>query len=146
MRSAMLSFGIAFAPTKAQIQPTRFREMAMNMRKTWMLAAGAGLLCTAVALLVGNPTATAQTKVVEKPVVIQSSRPVEVLTPHRFHLTMTGAGSSFIVIDTATGRCWLSSPDKREWQDIGAPPPYSAVRPPVAVPVVPTPPVVSPPK
>jgi hypothetical protein len=119
----------------------------MNARKSWVLGAGVGLLCAAGALIVGNPAATAQTKVVEKPVVIQSSRPVEVMTPHRFHLVMTGAGSSFIVIDTATGRCWLSSPDKREWQDIGAPPPYSAVRTPVAVPAVPTPPpAVVPPK
>lgn len=118
----------------------------MNARKPWVLAVGAGVLCAAGALIVGNPVATAQTKVVEKPVVISSSRPVEVVTPHRFHLTMTGAGSSFIVIDTATGRCWLSSADKREWQDIGAPPPYSAVRPPAAVPVVPPPPVVTPPK
>jgi len=81
----------------------------MNTRKTLWVIAGVGLVCANLVFLFREPAATAQTRV------------IETVTARRYEMVMTGHASSFIVLDTATGRCWLTSPDKQEWQDIGAP-------------------------
>jgi hypothetical protein len=118
----------------------------MYVSRKWLAA----MVLVCAGALSSASNAPAQPKVTE---VIRTApgapetKVIETLAVRRYQLYMTGSGNSFIMVDTATGRCWLSSPDKREWLDIGAPPP--APRPTtlqVAPAPAPTPAPVVPPK
>jgi hypothetical protein len=113
------------------------------MRQCWIALAVVVAVGANAAFIAKQPAASAQTKVigVARPdTPVAEAKVIETVVPRRYQLTMTGSGNSFIVIDTATGRCWISSPDKREWQDIGAPPIPRPV-----LPIAPPPPI-EPPK
>jgi hypothetical protein len=103
----------------------------MNRRTAGWTIAGVALVCASLAFLFRQPAATAQTKVTEivRPAASAGTTVAETLTVKRYQMVMTGTGNSFIVMDTATGHCWKSNPEKREWLDIGAPPSAPATQP-----------------